>query len=102
MKAWVEAVNAVIVRSGRAIAGDCVTVNVCPAIVIVPDREFTMLPLLATAKLTVPAPTPGVPSWIEIHGTLLAAIHGQLAGAFTATLPVLPAPAIDCADCDSV
>ena len=46
-------------------------------------------------KLTLPFPVPFVPPTIEIHGTLVVAVHVQLAAAVTVTAPDPPAPLID-------
>ncbi|MFN7919502.1 MAG: hypothetical protein U0Q16_05360 [Bryobacteraceae bacterium] len=65
------------------------TVNVCPAIVIVPDREGPALP--AALNVTVPAPEPLAPPVTEIQASLLAADHPHPAPADTFTDPVPPA-----------
>jgi hypothetical protein len=69
-------------------AGDWFTVNVRPAIVIVPVRatpEFA-----ATLKPTVPLPDPFAPLVTVIQLAPLAAVHGQPAVAVTVTEPVPP------------
>ncbi len=48
-----------------------------------------------TVKLTLPFPVPFVPPTIEIHGTLVVAVHVQLAAAVTVTAPDPPAPLIE-------
>lgn len=73
----------------------CVTVNVRPAIVIVPDRDGPVV--AATLNCTVPLPEPLLPCVTVIHGTLLVAVHAQPPGAVTATEPVPPAGATVCA-----
>ena len=52
----------------------CVTVKVCPAIVIVPVREVVPV-LAATLKLTVPLPLPFAPAVTVIQAALLAAVQ---------------------------
>ena len=71
-----------------------VTVNVRPAIVIVPVRDGPLA--AATLNCTVPLPEPLLPCVTVIHGTLLAAVHGQPPGAVTATEPVPPAGVTVC------
>src|SRR5260370_566473 len=66
----------------------CVTVNVCPAAVSVPERagpEFG-----ATEKLTVPLPAPLAPAVIVIQLTLLTAIQLHPAPDVTVTDPGPP------------
>jgi hypothetical protein len=53
---------------------DWLTVNVCPAIVRVPDRALDE-PFAATLISTVPSPAPLVPAVIVSHGAWLAAVH---------------------------
>jgi hypothetical protein len=61
----------------------CCTVTVCPATVIVPERDG---PLVAAArKLTLPLPLPLAPETIVIQDALLAAVHPQPEPAVTAT-----------------
>jgi hypothetical protein len=65
------------------------TVNVWPAIVIVPDR---WPPAVAGALYcTVPLPVPLAPELIVSHEALLVAVHEQPAPAVTATVPAHPA-----------
>jgi len=73
---------------GGGAAADCVTVNVCVAIVIVPVRAAPVL--AATAKPTAPFPEPLAPLVIVSHDALLVAVHAHPLGAVTA-IPV-PAP----------
>lgn len=68
----------------------CVTVNVCPPIVIVPIRWVAEV-FAATVYETVPAPDPVAPLAIEIHDALLAAVQLQPVGAVT--LVVFDSPA---------
>jgi hypothetical protein len=69
----------------------CVTVIVCPAIVIVPVRLLVSA-LAATLYDTLPFPVPLAPAVIVIHGALLAAVHAHdPAFAVTATVPAPPA-----------
>ena len=71
------------------VAPVCVTVNVCPAIVIVPVRELPVL--AATVKATAPLPEPlSLPGKIVIQTALLAAVHAQPCGALTPTAPLPP------------
>jgi hypothetical protein len=70
------------------------TVNVCPAIVIVPDRPGPFVE--ATVKFTVPLPVPLAPAVIVIHDCELAAVHAQPPPAVTVTDPLPPAGATDC------
>jgi hypothetical protein len=65
-------------------------VNVCPAIVTVPDREAPVL--AATASVTVPEPVPEAPFDTVIHGTFGCAVHPQPSPAVTATFTVPPPP----------
>ena len=51
--------------------------------------------LVAMASVTVPLPVPLAPSVIVIHWTGLAAVHGQPAGAVTATVVLSPAATAD-------
>jgi hypothetical protein len=68
-------------------------VNVCPAIVIVPDRPGPSVD--ATVKFTVPFPFPFAPEVMVIHDCPLVAVHAQPAPAVTATEPVPPDEATD-------
>lgn len=70
----------------------CVTVNVDPAIVSVPVR-LVVPALAATAKVTVPAPTPAAPVLTVIQEALLTAVHVQPVPALTVVLPLPPAAA---------
>jgi hypothetical protein len=60
-----------------------------PAIVSDPSRLHVVV-FGATSKLTEPLPDPAAPLVTVIHALLLAAVHGQPAGAVTAPLPVPP------------
>jgi hypothetical protein len=72
-------------------AAPCVTVIVCPAIVIVPVRLLISV-LGATVYDTLPLPLPLAPAVIVIHEALLTAVHGQDPKlADTVTVPVPPA-----------
>ena len=67
---------------------DCVTVNVCPAIVIVP---VVVAPVFgATEKATVPLPLPLAPVVTVIQEALLTAVHSQPRLLVIPTLPVPP------------
>ena len=72
--------------------GDCVTVNVCPAMVIVPVRWLVPV-LAATAKTTVPFPAPLLPEVMVIQLALLAAVQLELL--VTLTIPVPPVQSND-------
>src|SRR4051812_5831520 len=77
--------------TSNAQPGDCVTVNVCPAIVAVPVRVGPFV--AATVMATVPGPLP-VGVAIESQLALLVAVHGQPGPALTVTAidpPLLPA-----------
>src|SRR6267154_1193318 len=65
------------------------TVNVWPAIVIVPFRAEA-LALAETEKNTVPLPFPVPPDKIEIQLSLLFALQSQVASVFKLTLPLPP------------
>ncbi|HSR10806.1 MAG TPA: hypothetical protein VLS90_05130 [Thermodesulfobacteriota bacterium] len=60
-------------------------------IVSVPVREEPPM-FAATEKLTDPLPEPLAPEEIVIHGTLLAAVHGQPAPPLTFTVPLEAPP----------
>ena len=66
------------------------TVNVVPAIVIVP--LWVLVPVLAAAlKAPVPFPVPLAPEvTVSQDVLLLTAVHAQVLPAVTATLPVPP------------
>ena len=69
---------------------DWLTVNVCPAIVMTPDRAAPVF--AATLNATVPAPVPEAPALMVIHGALVVAVQLHVAAdAVTATDPVPPA-----------
>ena len=70
---------------------DCLTLKICPAIVIVPLRFFGRPVYAATEYVTVPLPLPLAPPVTVIHEALLVAVQAQPASAVTATAPVLPA-----------
>ena len=71
------------------------TVNVWPAMVMVPVRAGPVF--AATVKLTDPVPVPAAPAVIVIHdGALLTAVHAHVAPVVTAiAVPAPPAAAID-------
>jgi hypothetical protein len=72
-------------------AAACVTVIVCPAIVIVPVR-LLVTGLTATLYETLPLPVPVAPAVTVIQDALLAAVHAHDdALAVTATVPAPPA-----------
>ncbi len=64
---------------------DCVTVNVSPAIVIVPVLGDTFW-LAATRYRTPPPPVSLAPPMIVIQETLLVDVHAQPEGAVTSTM----------------
>jgi len=71
-----------------------VTVNVWPAMVIVPVRTAAVF--AATVKLTDPLPVPAAPAVIVIHDALLTAVHAHVPPAVTViAVPAPPASAID-------
>jgi hypothetical protein len=74
----------------HAEAPDCVTVNVCPAMVIVPVRCVVTV-LAATVNATVPLPAPLPPLVTLSHAALLVAVHTQELPAVTAVEAVSPA-----------
>ena len=78
-----------------AAAAAWVTVNVRPAMVIVPVRAAPVF--AATVKLTDPGPVPVAPAVIVIHdGALLMAVHAHVPPAVTViAVPAPPAAAID-------
>ena len=51
--------------------------------------------LVSMTSVAVPLPVPLAPSVIAIHWTGLAAVHGQPAGAVTATVVLSPAATAD-------
>ena len=65
------------------------TVNVWPAMVIVPVRAAPVL--AATVKATVPLPLPLAPLVTVSHDAVLAAVHAQPVGLVTDTLAAWPA-----------
>ena len=68
----------------------CVTVNVMPAIVIVPTRVLPVV-LAATLYQTHPRPVPLAPAVMVSHAALLVAVQKQLDPVITETLaPVKP------------
>ena len=76
-------------------AAACVTVKVCPAIVIVPVR-WVVLGLDDALNATVPLPLPLAPLVTVSHDVLLLTpVHVQPAGAVTAVDPVPPPAATD-------
>lgn len=68
----------------------CVTVKVCPAIVIVPLRGAGS-GFAAAVKPTDPLPDPDAPDVTVIHGAFDVAVHAQPPAAVTLTDPVPPA-----------
>jgi hypothetical protein len=82
------------VGGGGAGGAAWVTVNVWPAMVIVPVRAAPVF--AATVKLTDPGPVPAAPAVIVIHDALLTAVHAQVPPAVTAiAVPAPPAASID-------
>jgi hypothetical protein len=80
---------------------DCVTVNVCPPIVIVALRDDVLV-LAVALNVTVPLPVPLAPPVIVSHVALLAAVHAQPVPAVTLTEPPPPVLAIDALVAESV
>jgi hypothetical protein len=66
----------------------CVTVNVWPAIVSVPDREPPTFG--RTRYATRPSPVPDAPDVTVIHEALLVAVHAHVFVVLTSTEPVPP------------
>ena len=66
----------------------CVTVNVWPAIVSVPDREEPIFG--STTYDTLPSPVPDPPEAMVIHPALLAAVQLHAVVVDTFTVPVPP------------
>ena len=71
-------------------AAACDTVNVCEAMVSVPDRGVPF-GFAATVKPVEPLPVPLAPLVTVIQAALLEADHGQPAGAVTLVEPAPPA-----------
>jgi hypothetical protein len=69
---------------------DCVTVNVCPAIITDPVRSAAPL-LAATLMVAVPLPVPRLPEGTVIHEAPLVAVHAQPLPAVMPTVIVSPA-----------
>ncbi len=67
----------------------CVIVKAWPPIVNEPERAAPVL--AATVKFTVADPFPAALPLIVIQSALLVAVHGQVDGAVTGTLPGPPA-----------
>ena len=72
----------------------CVTVNVWPAIVIVPVRE-DVVEFAATLYVTWPLPEPLLPVLTVNHCVLVDAVHAHPVPAVTETLPVADAAPIE-------
>jgi hypothetical protein len=83
-------------------AAACVTVNVCPAIVIVPWRDCVTV--FCTAENVIePLPLPLEPPVTDSHaGALLTAVHEQPASVVIAADPVPPAAATEPVNGDTV
>ena len=86
----------------RIVAGDCyepaswLTVNVCPATVIVPLRAAAVV-FGAMLNATVPLPVPLPPLVTEIQGALLAAVQAHVPPDAVTAIDPLPPPAVtDC------
>ena len=77
---------------GGAAAAACVTVNVWPAMVRMPERTPPVL--AATLNVTEPSPLPLAPEVTVTHAGLLSAVQAQPVPADTATVPVPPEAAI--------
>ena len=73
------------------------TLTVCPATVTVPVRAVPAF--AATVNIAVPFAVPLDPDAIEIHATVLAAVHGQPVEAVTDTdIPAEPVDGTDTLD----
>ena len=66
----------------------CVTENVCPAMLSVPDLEAPVV-LAATLNATAPVPLPVAPEEIVIQVALLAAVQKQPDAVSTLTEPLV-------------
>jgi hypothetical protein len=73
-------------------AAACVTVKICPPIVIVPTRA-TVAGLEAAVNLTMPVPVPDVAPVIDNQGTLADAVQAQPEVVDMFTLPEAPVAA---------
>ena len=73
-------------------AAACVTLNVWPAMVRVPERAPPVL--AATLNVTEPFPLPLAPAVTVTHPASLLAVQAQPVPAETATVPVPPDAAI--------
>jgi hypothetical protein len=73
-------------------AAACVTVKICPPIVIVPTRA-TVAGFTAAVNLTAPVPVPEVAPVIDSQGTLADAVQAQPEVVDIFTLPDPPAAA---------
>jgi hypothetical protein len=73
-------------------AAACVTVKICPPIVIVPTRA-TVAGFTAAVNLTAPVPVPEVAPVIDSQGTLADAVQAQPEVVDILTLPEPPAAA---------
>ena len=82
-------------QSERAGAAACVTVNVWPAMVMVPVRALPGF--AATLNATEPFPVPLAPDVTVIQFAGLFAVQAQPLPAVTATVPLPPAAASDAA-----
>jgi hypothetical protein len=71
----------------------CETVNVCPAMVIVPLRAAPVFK--AAVNPTVPFPVPAAPLVTVIHASLLTAVQAH---AFAVLTPTFPEPLSDPTD----
>jgi hypothetical protein len=69
------------------VAADCVTVNVRPPIVSVPER-CDAVGFAATSNVVNPSPLPLAPPVTVIHAALLTADHEQPSGAVTDVDPL--------------
>jgi hypothetical protein len=72
----------------------CVTVNVCPAIVSVVERDALVV-FAAIVKPTLPLPLPLAPLVMVTHEAPLVAFQAQPRPVVTDTLPVPPVAATD-------
>jgi hypothetical protein len=82
-------------------APDWLTVIVCPAMLIVPEREMPDV-FGATVKFAEPSPDIEPPLVIVIQLTALPAVHAQLDPVVTAMLPLVPVAGAFTADGDTL
>lgn len=82
-------VGVTVPQHGVVLAAGCVTVNVRPAIVAVPER-WALPVLAATVMLTLPLPAPLEPALTVSHEALLVAVQVQELAAVTVAVVTSP------------